>query len=271
MSDKSCAKDTSVIAVQGILQSYGFDVEPIPKSQKGKRADLRVNTGDDSYVIEVKSRLDHPRLRTRINEKPDGEVVPYSKSLSPDNTFCGIIREAVEQLESTPKKPQEFNCLWFRAIEWLITDAAILMETTLYGISYLMIRDEQGNIFHKQCYLFHYNEFFGHPNLDGVIIETNNGLKLCVNMFSAKDNDFKESELGLFFGKKNAVIDPNDLERKGLIYLADTDVHRRDQEKVKQYVQSKYGIKVTNFFSMELTAGIVTATVPAEVPVSKSN
>lgn len=87
--------------------------------------------------------MDHPDLMKELQEAPDREIVEYRKPLFRSNTLSGIVREAVEQLDETPDNHNSFKLIWFRAVESLIADALSFLKTTLYGISYLLIRDKK--------------------------------------------------------------------------------------------------------------------------------
>jgi len=233
-----------------------FHAERILESPQEKRADIRAKKGADLYVIEEKSRLDHPDLISKVAKTPMLQVVEYQKELSRSNRLSGIIYDAVKQLEATPKEGEEFHCMWFRAAESLIPDATQFMKATLYGIKYLLVNDPKKGLLSKPCYYFDFSEFFKYPILDAVILDENNNMQLCANSFSARAKQFSHSELYRFFAGHKAVIDPIELEKSGQIYVADTIASRKEQQKIIEYLESKYSSRVRTL-KMNVHGGIV--------------
>lgn len=252
------AKDNEKKTVIEILRGFGFSSCEIPEEpQRGRRADIRSVKDAESYLIEVKSKEDHPEFSAALKKTNDLEIVPYEKRLRRSNTFGKIIREGVGQLEETPDIAQSFKCIWFRAIEALFTDAFAFMKATLYGTRILLVRDQSGSFSHASCFYFDPNEFFKHPSLDGVVLDNGRGAELCVNSFSKRFADFRRSFLYKFFEARRALTDPSRLEEGKQILVADTGVPRSDQEAVIRFVQEKYGIHVNPFEMKSIGAAIL--------------
>ncbi|GAB2190541.1 hypothetical protein MAH1_21490 [Sessilibacter sp. MAH1] len=64
-----------------------------------------------------------------------------------------------------------------------------------------------------------------------------------VNNFSYRYKRFKSSAFYSRFTNKIRIIGPVELEANGTIMIADCDLPRKEQERVKKYVFSKYNIK----------------------------
>ncbi|MBU2227213.1 MAG: hypothetical protein KJ936_06030 [Proteobacteria bacterium] len=252
------AKDIEKKAVIKILQDFGFSSSEIPEEpQKGRRADIRATKDTQSFLIEVKTKEDHPEFTTALKKTKDLEIVPYEKQLRRSNTFGKIIREGVRQLEETPDDAQSFKCIWFRAIETLFTDAFDFMKATLYGTRHLLVRDQSGGFSHATCFYFDPNEFFKYPSLDAVVLDNGRGAELSVNSFSRRFAEFRGSVLYQLFESSRALTDPLKLEDQKEIFVADTDVSRNDKDAVIKFIQEKYGISVNPFEMKSMGAAIL--------------
>lgn len=255
---RTLSKDIDTQNAVRILNSLSFSAVKIPEdSQLGKRGDIKAQKGDDHYIIEVKSKEDHPAFMSKIQKSNDLEVVEYKKGLFRSNTLSGIIGEAVDQLTETPDHNNSFRILWFRAIESLIEDIHSFLKATIYGIRYLLVRDSSSKFYSVQCYYFDYNDFYNFPTLDGIILDNGNGLELCTNSFSPRLYEFQSSTLYQLFYEGNALIDPEKLEKDGKIFVADTPIKRKDENEIKKYIENKYKVHV-QILQMNVLGGVVT-------------
>ena len=203
------AKDLESEKVIEILNSCLFYAERIPESsQKGQRADIAAWKGEDRYIIEVKTKDDHPDLMEEIEKGNDLEIIEYKKELFRSNTLSGIICGAVDQLIDTPDDNHSFKIIWFRAVESLIVDILSFLKSTIYGIRHLFIRNSMNKFYHVECYYFDFNDFFKFTMLDGIILDDGKKLELCTNSFSSRLPEFQNSTLYNFFSERNKLIDP---------------------------------------------------------------
>ena len=251
-------KDTEKETVIKILQEFGFDIVEIPEEpQKGRRADVRATKDKQSFLIEVKSREDHPKFMSDLKKAKNFEIIEYNKELRRSNTFGKIIREGAEQLNETPDEIGSFKCIWFRAVESLIPDAFEFMKATLYGTKHLLVRDQSNHFSHAKCYYFEPSEFFKLRSLEGVILDNGRGAELCLNTFSYRLDEFRRTALYCLFKRKRALIDPHKLEKQGMILIADEDVPRVDKEALIRSIQKKYGLYVRQLDMKVLGGGII--------------
>ena len=254
------SKDKDTDKVIEILKSLNFSADKISvASQDGKRADIIAERDENSYLIEVKSRLDHPSLISEIKESKDFEIVEYEKKLCRSNSLSSIINDAVDQLDQTPNVNHAFKVIWFRAIESLIEDEISFIKATLYGKKHLLARDKNGKISHAECYYYDFNDFFEHQTLDAVILDNGQGLELCVNDFSNRVEEFRKCSLFRLFSDNNSVIDPVILKSMNQIYVADTNVSRNNEPAVKDYVEKKYNVHI-QVLNMNSFGGVITYT-----------
>ena len=254
-------KDDEKNTVIKILQGFGFNAFEIPEEpQKGRRADIRAIKDAQSFLIEVKTKDDHPNFKAALKEAEDLEIVEYEKPLRRSNTFGKIIREGAKQLEETPDDAQSFKCIWFRAIEALFTDELKFMKSTLYGIEHLIVIDQLRCLSAAECFFFNHSEFFNNPSLDGVVLDNGSVLELCVNSFSKRYDTFRNSVLYNIFESSRALTDPLMLEGQREILVANTDVQRKDKDAVIKFIQDKYGVYV-NLIEMKSIGAAVLYTL----------
>ena len=254
------AKDNNRKAVISILQGFGFSAFEIPEeSQKGRRADIRATKDTQSFLIEVKSRENHPEFMSRLKKANDLEIVSYEKQLHRSNSLGKIICDAVRQLEDTPDDVRSFKCIWFRALESLITDEFDFIKATLYGTRHLLVCDQSIIFSYVSCYYFDPNEFYKFRSLDAVVLENGKRVELCLNSLSCRFDEFRCSSLYRIFESKGTlrIIDPNKLEMGKEILVADTDVPRNDREAVIRFIQEKYGLHVQPIDMKVIGAGIL--------------
>jgi len=252
------AKDLESKKIIGILNSCSFYAERIPEStQEGKRADIAAWKGEDHYIIEVKTKDDHPDLMDEIEKGNDLEIIEYKKELFRSNTLSGIIHDAVDQLIETPDNNYSFKIIWFRAVESLIVDILSFLKSTIYGIRYLLIRDSMNKFYHVECYYFDFNDFFKYTMLDGIILDDGVKLELCTNSFSSRLPEFQNSTLYQLFAERNKLIDPLQLEKEGRIFVADTQISRKNENDIKNFIESKYNVHV-QILQMNVLGGVVT-------------
>ena len=253
-------KDENTSTVIDILRSLSFRAKKIPESpNEGKRADLAAEKEGDHFLIEVKSRLDHPDLMNELQKTLDLEIVEYKKPLFRSNTLSGIVREAVKQLDETPDIHNSFKLIWFRAEESLIADALSFLKITLYGINYLLVRDKNDRFSCAKCFYFDMNEFYRFPTLDGVILDNGSAIELCSNSFSSKALAFRKSSMYLFFSKHNSVTDPHQLEIDHEILVADTPIPRKNRAQIKRFVEEKYNLHAQEM-ELNVIGGVITYT-----------
>jgi hypothetical protein len=251
------SKDKDTNSVINIFKKLSFSAERIPESPKeGNRADIKAEKDNDHFLIEVKSRQDHPELMSDIKGARPLEIVEYEKGLSRSNTLSGIIRKAVSQLIATPDSYNSFKIIWFRSVEALIEDEMSFLKSTLYGINHLIVRQSNGRISHSPCYYFDINEFYKYEDLEGVILDNGQGLELCVNGFSRRISEFTVSSLYNFFSSHNAVTDPLKLEEESKIMVADTQIPRKNQGAIMDYIQKKYRIDA-QIINLKSVGGVI--------------
>jgi len=251
--------DQDRAAVIDILKSHmGFQAEPIPEHED-ERADISAWKNGNYYLFEVKTREDHPALMDRVGKNPDFELTEYSKELRRSNSISSIIEKASSQLSKTPKTNNDFSCVWFRAVDHLIPDEVEFIQTSLYGIRHLLVWDSDRKSSYAKCYYFDYNDFFSFKNVNAVVIDNGRAMHICINNHSNRIQEFRKSELYRYFDGVNAIIDPDKFEKDSSILVADIDCPRNQVNRIKEYIQQKYGLQVGNIFEMKSLAGVIMA------------
>lgn len=240
-----------------ILKSHmRFHAEPVSEHED-ERADILAWKNDDYYLFEVKTRKDHPALMDRIDKKPDFEITEYSKEVRRSNTISSIIEKAASQLSKTPKPNNDFSCVWFRAVDHLIPDEMEIIQTSLYGIRHLLVWDSDKKSNYAECYYFDYSDFFNFKEINAVVIDNGVAIHICINNYSSRIREFRESELYRYFNGLKALIDPDKFEKDSSTLVADIDCPRNQVDRIKEYIHQKYGLQVGNIFEIKSLAGVI--------------
>lgn len=221
-----------------VFKSLKYDAKKIPESDN-KTPDFLVssNTDNHTYLVELKTKFDNENKINKRKEKLlEGEVVLDVDSIHRKNRISGVIRSASDQLESSKTKC-DFNIIWLYALGEDPEVQIQQFESTLYGIVNIFVLSKDHHI---PCYYFDFSDFYNFRDIiDGAIISTTNSLKICLNTYSKKYIELKKS--ALIKKLQAGVIDPNELEKKGIAYIADCDLNRRDETKLTSYLAKKYG------------------------------
>jgi len=147
-----------------------------------------------------------------------------------------IIKDGVVQVSTYPADERDFCLLWLVATGADTEAQCRQFLGTLYGLTDVVGPDSHPLI---PCYYFRNSAFFRWPELDGAVVGSVRHGTLCINTYSPRAHGMRSSSLARMFG--TAVTDPGDLEGRGLAYIADCALHRRDENGVLQYLQGKYG------------------------------
>ena len=252
--------DQETKTVIDILKNHmGFEAEKIPECPECKenRSDISAWKNGDYYLFEVKSRGDHPALMEQVEKNQNNEIAEYSRELKRSNTISSVVEDASEQLAQTPKINNDFSCVWFRAAQHFIPDEIEFIQTSLYGIKYLLISDSEGKAYSAKCYYFDYNDFFKFKNINAVVIDNGTGIHICINNHSNRIKEFRTSELYKYFEATNSLIDPDKFTKNSGNLVADINCSRKEVDKVKNHIFEKYGLQVRNIFPMQSMAGVI--------------
>ena len=251
-------QETSIV-IDTLTKDMGFEAQRIPEQPHlGQRADIWARKGEDYFLFEVKSREDHPSLMAYFQNAQAYEEAEYCEELKRRNVISSILERASRQLAETSKPNGEFSCVWFRIVEELIPDGGEFIQTSLYGIKYLWISDSESNGRGAKCYYFDYNDFYNYRNINAVILDNGRGkIHFCVNDYSDAINQFRNSELYKYFKKTERIIDPITFDVDSGDLVADIDCPRGEVDKVKEYVETKYKIKINTTVEMKCIGGMV--------------
>lgn len=226
--------------VLSILRNSGLHVQTIPESPNHKTPDLRVRMREGDILVEVKSKSDDQQLRDLL-KSPTG--TPFSYKVSVLET---CLRDAFRQIRDFPDRDDaNFTLVWFitRKVGGITIFAGLATMGLLYGIE--LLEGRTGNrkeFYQKECFFFHESIFFKHKNLDGVVLQDDQSIKLCLNPFSPRYNVFKHTMFTDVFRVQFTVVDPAEMETADKCFIADCSARRKDIKGVVRYLKSKYGL-----------------------------
>jgi len=255
--------DKNETRVKEFLESNGFNVTKISESDE-EMPDFLVHDDYQDYVIEVKSRETDKSFMSLLESRTPGEK---TLSLGYRNRLSGIIHKVVNQIDSFSVGNHKFKLLWFvletvtlekimlregeKSLLWLEDMNGRQLVSTLYGLVEVGGYNENGDYFDSGCFYYLNSEFFRYKQLSAVVIQTTEGLLLCVNDLSKKYVEFLDSFLFKLFAKTcQFVIDPKRMEEEGRCLVVYDSVDRKNEDKVYRHVIQKYNLmdlRVNNF------------------------
>jgi hypothetical protein len=224
-----------------VLSNLGFRVQYVPVSDR-RTADLLVSDDEAEYIIEVKDKSEAESLaQLRREVLASGELYEQSDPLSRDNRISGILADAQQQLDRTPKREGTFQIIWFHATG---IDADLKLRqafATFYGHVALIAMNPRLPIT-AECFYFDYNAAFDLPTVEALILADRKQLQVCLNEFSHRAAEFRQSPLCRKFAEQDGVVDPVAMEANGRIIRCRADVSRKNEADVIQALQAQTGI-----------------------------
>jgi hypothetical protein len=225
-----------------LLPKLGFSVDEVPVAN-GRTADLLVTDGESQpYLIEVKEKVEsesHAQERIKILSR--GDLYEQADPLTRDNRISGILQDARKQLDETPKDSSTFQLIWFHATG---VDADLKYRqafATFYGHVDLIAMNPRS---HRTpaCFYFDYCAAFNMPTIEALIITDSKQLQVCLNEFSHRGVEFRQSALCKRFAEMDGVIDPVAMAADGMIIACRVTVPRKNDDEVAKALQEQTGV-----------------------------
>lgn len=238
MSD---ANDLSI--VMGVFDSAGIRVERVPTAD-ARRCDLRAVDEGERYLIEVKGFHEDEAINKALRK---GAVFESTRSFDVSNSVEGAIREAVKQLRETSEPGgSELRLVCLLALDKYDADVVSRQILgVLYGMRSLLTSAGPGKAVSHDCLYFAESAFFTYRDeLDAAMVIDAGGATVLVNDHGHGADRIQNSRLGRFFAEKGAFYDERTWERDGRL-VADCDFDRSDGERIRLYVEGKYGLGQT--------------------------
>jgi hypothetical protein len=262
--------DHHEFSVQDFLQSHGFTVSKISETDR-QMPDFLVQDQNHEYIIEVKGKETDQSFMALLESPTPGKK---ELSLGYRDRLSGIIRKGVNQLDSYESGNSKFKVVWFAlntiqlekvylregetSLPWLENIVGRQLFSTLYGHVDVEGYTHNRKFFQSGCFYFTNSEFFRYKQLHAVVIQSTEGLLLCVNDLSDRYHELRETRLHQLFKQKGLfVAEPYRIEEEGRCLLVHGDIDRRDEGAVIAFLIQKYNLldlKVYNYvlFNMPL-------------------
>lgn len=241
--------DISTQRAVKILNAIDMTASAIQESTETgmKRADIVASYGDESYLIEVKTRLENEetaRERAISFQKNIHltSIDPFQNSQEHGrkNSFEAMLKQARKQLVNTRKSDEQYCVVWLN-VQGVDSDLkASQAQATFYGMAHLNPHCTNAEEIEPViCYYFDFSSAKRFPELDAVIIEDSEGAYLCLNEFSLNYARFKSSYLFKYF--KNAVVDPLRYSMQGTTIALRSDISRTNEDNVLAAIHDQTG------------------------------
>ena len=226
-----------------ILTALGCEVDDIPTSSNGRRADLRATVDSASYVVEVRQKNDNFDLLAEHSDRmAAGEVVSRSESTGYNNRFAAILKDKNDQILQTPSDPNEFRIVWMyvngidKDLHWKRAFA------TFYGFVQLIALDPPNDSV-TDCFYFDFSAARSLPTIDAMILTDGDDLQLCLNEYSHHLLEFVKSPLPKHFA--NGIVDPIALAKSDSIIALRSDISRKNEDAVLNALFEQTGTRYT--------------------------
>lgn len=210
-----------------LFSRLGYNVESIPTSDntQKKEADFLICYDNIVAIIEAKLKEDDLELSLGKEAKlASGGVSVIEGKLGRNETISGVIEKAKKQVLSSSDKEHDFKIISFIASGSNAKTKADQFKNTIYGSTAII----EGNT-QKTCYFYRNADFFRKKIIDAAVVSHifSNEIttQLCLNPYSNNYDLLRISSFIRPFGE--AVIDPFELERQGLLYIPDSHVERK--------------------------------------------
>ena len=241
-----------------VLKGWGAEVQEIPTSTKNE-SDWLATVDGFRLLVEEKTKFESPEKITARNEVlARGEVHGSVSGLQPNNRISGIFGKAAKQLRSTGEDVEhDARVVWFTSMGSDREEKYHQAFNTIYGCTKVFDLDVSNSL--RDCYFRYNSEFFRHKNLDGAyLLKANNGegiIRLCLNPFGSNWQALRDSPFASRL--KNGLVDPIAEEESGEVMIVDTDIDRRNEQGLLQYLSRKYGVEKLQFMNMSIATAVV--------------
>lgn len=225
------------------LEKFDVVAEKIMESDD-KTPDFLVDQ-EEKVLIELKEKTDDEAQHEKKERSFDNNrIFEYANTSGYRNRLSGIISYGVRQLESRKSETKSQFCFLFIVANGVAPSNQLQqIYSTVYGNRDVIDFGLNSNMA-KSCFYAYFSEFYKHRGvLDGVFVACNGSVFLLMNSLSVNYPDILSSNFYSRFVGKIKIVEPLELEKKGEVLIADCDVPRNNQDKVKQYVFDKYNIK----------------------------
>jgi hypothetical protein len=202
---------------------------------------LRIADRDSTYHLEVKEKFESPAdAQVRQDYLLGGEVYSEVDKLSHDNRISGILRDAQKQLDQTPKDGDTFQLIWFHA-DGIDADLKFRQAfSTFYGDVPVIAGNET-----THCFYFDYSAAFAMPSVEALILSDRKQLQFCLNEFSVRAGEFRQSRIFHKFDALGGLFDPQKIVSDGIAIACRATIPRKNDHETARALQDQTGVKYT--------------------------
>lgn len=221
----------------------GLTAERVEETDEKRPDFVCRDSSGQTYWIELKSKDQSEEEKDGyVSDLSEGKVAESVQVIERINSISGVIGDASNQLDAVAQA-EDLRLVWLHA-EGIDNDAMTdQIKASLYGLADLAelpdiaSQSEPGEPRVFMCFFFTNSDFFlRRDSVDGVIVSNRKGFQLHVNPFSLRADKLRNSILA-------EALQPFDVGaldgEKGLM-VADTDLDRKKQFGVLNYLRGKY-------------------------------
>jgi hypothetical protein len=232
-------------------KDFGLTVEKIPECES-KTPDYHAYNNKEHYIIEIKEKEDNQDIKKDLEKTLlSGNLYSFVHPIEPKSVIKKIIRDAKQQIDEYLENETTFRVIWLHCTSIDYSGIRELVLSGIYGSETLIYSNGEQS-FYGLCYYFNESLFFKYKNkIDAVVISCRNGeSQLCLNNYSPRYEDFKNSTLAKTFIEE-AVIDPLLEEASGDAFIMDSSINRKNIEDVLACLKQKYNLDNINIMKIK--------------------
>ena len=226
--------------VKSILEeNFCLSVEKIPECNS-KTPDFYAFNETEKYLVEVKEKGNNPEVNAGREESfSNGQLYEIAQSIQPKTVLENIVRAGKRQISNFVEDQNTFRIVWIHCVGIAYQATKDQIISGLYGSETLVDWGIDGG-FAGECYYFNDSQFFKYRNdIDAVVVSCRNSeAQICVNNHSPRYIEFKSSSLVETFN--GGAIDPLQKEEKGLAFVVDAPIDRKNKDAVLDYLKEKH-------------------------------
>lgn len=206
----------------GVLQQFGYSAQRIATVARAKRPDVIATAAGETLLVELKIKIDDPKLLTNIKQATQGGGhYKDQRPMGTHRSWGSIVGGAVEQLQADPSAPSAIKLLCAVCDGMDQHDQRDQLHQSLYGIRAITHNSSpqapaEGLLdivadrpIATCCYYFAPSLFAQHRAvLCGVMTRVEGKWRLLANSLATQYAEFAATRLYRSFQASNAVIDP---------------------------------------------------------------
>lgn len=238
---------------QELLESLGYAVASIATVTNDKRADLFATFGEETLVVEAKSKAEHKEYLALMKVAAIQGSCSIARKELAWSSLSSFVEGAHRQLQATPAPTAASRIFWIPCLhdDWDFLFAAF--EHRLYGTVELSAVKVPVSLSQmpeiRTCFYYDHADFLRYKDIDAVVLAGPEGeLRMLVNEYGTRVQHLRQTHIYDIMRSCNALIDPTTRCVDGKA-LAISDSSATTPKAKWQHLLEKYGLMTSKMQS----------------------